>query len=55
MLQEWGHCYVPEAIVHSELRVLKTIDFALDLANPLTYIELLWKLIGKTCHYGISF
>ncbi|CDW55732.1 hypothetical protein TTRE_0000400501 [Trichuris trichiura] len=45
-LQCMGHCYTEEQILKSELRVLKTLDYDVNVQSPLTYVDILLKLVA---------
>ncbi|XP_064610465.1 cyclin N-terminal domain-containing protein 1-like isoform X2 [Liolophura sinensis] len=41
-----GQRYTSESLLKSELRVLKTLDFKVNVMSPLTYLECLLEIIG---------
>lgn len=42
-----GLCYSADHITKSELRVLKTLDYRINIDSPLVYIETLLKVLRK--------
>ncbi|KAK7919267.1 hypothetical protein WMY93_010551 [Mugilogobius chulae] len=45
-LRSLGHTVTKKSIVDSELLVLSGLDFRLDVANPLIYVEILLEVLG---------
>ncbi|KFD54480.1 hypothetical protein M514_04627, partial [Trichuris suis] len=44
-LQCMGFCYTEEQILKAELRVLKALDYDVNIQSPLTYLSILLKLV----------
>lgn len=51
-LRKLGHCYSHESVVNSELRVLKTLDYKINIDSPLLYIETLLNLLSINTNFG---
>ena len=49
-----GHTVSKKALIESELQILKGLDFKLDVPNPLTYVEILLEVLGKSSKTTIS-
>lgn len=47
-LQSVGHSVSKQALLESELTVLKVLEFRINDPNPLTYVEVLLEVLGKT-------
>ncbi|KHJ47886.1 cyclin domain protein [Trichuris suis] len=45
-LQCMGFCYTEEQILKAELRVLKALDYDVNIQSPLTYLSTLLKLVA---------
>ncbi len=43
-----------QAVLESELMVLKGLEFRLNVPNPLTYVEILLEVLGETSHLNMS-
>ncbi|MEE6508409.1 hypothetical protein FKM82_020878, partial [Ascaphus truei] len=50
-LKSAGYKYLKEELLRSELTVLKTLEFRMNLASPFTYVEMLLEVLG---HNGCS-
>ncbi len=46
-LQAAGYSSSKEQLLESEILVLKTLNFNLNIPNPLTYVETLLEVLGK--------
>lgn len=46
-LQAVGYPSSKEQLLDSEILVLKTLNFNLNVPNPLTYVETLLEVLGK--------
>ena len=47
-LHSMGHTVSKKALMESELQILKGLDFKLHVPNPLTYVEILLEVLGKS-------
>ncbi|XP_033913148.3 cyclin N-terminal domain-containing protein 1 [Acipenser ruthenus] len=45
-LQSLGYSYNKETLLESELNILKTLNFYINIPNPLTYVETLLEVLG---------
>ncbi|KAG9350204.1 hypothetical protein JZ751_026557 [Albula glossodonta] len=45
-LKSVGHSYAKETLLESELRILKTLNFCINVPNPLMYVETLLEVLG---------
>ncbi|MGH0166431.1 UNVERIFIED_CONTAM: hypothetical protein FKN15_050791 [Acipenser sinensis] len=45
-LQSLGYSYNKETLLESELKILKTLNFYINIPNPLTYVETLLEVLG---------
>ncbi|XP_015217478.2 cyclin N-terminal domain-containing protein 1 [Lepisosteus oculatus] len=45
-LHQLGYNYTKEALLESEIHILKTLDFCINFQNPLTYVEVLMEVLG---------
>lgn len=50
-LRSAGYSYKKEDLLRSELRVLKTLNFCINIHSPFTYVEMLLEVLG---HNGCS-
>ena len=41
--------------MESELQILKGLDFKLNVSNPLTYVEILLEVLGKSSKTKMSY
>ena len=48
-LQEFGSRFDTENILNSELRVMRTVGYRLNILTPLTYVEAFLELLGALC------
>lgn len=46
-LHSVGHSVSKQALLESELMVLKGLEFRVNDPNPLTYVEVLLEVLGK--------
>lgn len=47
-LQALGYPYTKEELLESELDVLKSLDFQINLPTPLAYVEMLLEVLGTS-------
>jgi hypothetical protein len=45
-----GYKFNAEAVLNSELRVLKTLDFDINITTPYHFVELLFEVLGRQMH-----
>lgn len=45
-LQALGHLHTKEELLESELDVLKSLNFQINLPTPLAYVEMLLEVLG---------
>lgn len=50
-LHSVGHSVSKQALLESELMVLKVLEFRINDPNPLTYVEVLLEVLGETLRY----
>ena len=50
-----GHTVSKKALMESELQILKGLDFKLNVSNPLTYVEILLEVLGKSSKTKMSY
>lgn len=46
-LRKLGHCYTKDNVLNSEVRVLKTWDYKVNVITPHDYVETLFKLLQE--------
>lgn len=46
-LQSLKYSYTKQELLESELAVLKTLRFQINVSTPLAYVELLLEVLGK--------
>lgn len=47
-LQSLKYSYTKQELLESELAVLETLQFQINVSTPLAYIELLLEVLGKS-------
>lgn len=47
-LQSLKYSYTKQELLESELAVLKTLHFQINMSTPLAYVELLLEVLGKS-------
>ena len=47
-LQSLKYSYTKQELLESELAVLKTLHFQINVSSPLAYVELLLEVLGKS-------
>ena len=52
-LSSEGHLYSNNAILQSEIRVLNTLSFSVQVTSPLVYIETLLETLGKSISHAL--
>lgn len=52
-LHSVGHTVSKQTLLESELMVLKGLEFKLNTPNPLTYVEILLEVLGRTSRVSI--